>query len=95
VVQQSDSSAKQLSDISRAVRGDVTLENLLGVLVARLDSCRRLPIFEYEAGREGYAGCATAFRELANADRNSVNQLLQRLQDHLAETGHERNGIRP
>ena len=95
VIQQGDTASRRLSDVSRAHPGDVTLQNLLGVLVTKLDSCRRLPIFEYEAGSEGHAACAKAFRELADAERESVNQLLTCLQQHLAETGHGPNGVRP
>ena len=95
VIQQGEPASRRLSDVSRAHPGDVTLQNLLGVLVAKLDTCRRLPIFEYEAGSEGYAACATAFRRLADAERESVNQLLACLQDHLVETGADRQGSRP
>jgi hypothetical protein len=95
VIQQGDTASRRLSDVSRAHPGDVTLQNLLGVLVTKLDSCRRLPIFEYEAGSEGHAACAKAFRELADAERESVNELLTCLQQHLAETGHGPNGVRP
>ena len=94
VIQQGDTASRRLSDVSRAHPGDVTLQNLLGVLTAKLDSCRRLPIFEYEAGSEGFSACAKAFRELADAERESVNQLLNCLQDHLAETVAERKGVR-
>jgi hypothetical protein len=95
VIQQGEPASRRLSDVSRAHPGDVTLQNLLGVLVAKLDTCRRLPIFEYEAGSEGYAACATEFRRLADAERESVNQLLNCLQDHLVETGADRQGSRP
>jgi hypothetical protein len=94
VIQQGEPASRRLSDVSRAHPGDVTLQNLLGVLVAKLDTCRRLPIFEYEAGSEGYAACAQAFRRLADAERETVNQLLTCLQDHLTETGADRQGGR-
>jgi hypothetical protein len=94
VIQQEEPASRRLSDVSRAHPGDVTLQNLLGVLVAKLDTCRRLPIYEYEAGSEGYAVCSQAFRRLADAERESVNQLLACLQDHLVETGAERQGGR-
>jgi hypothetical protein len=94
VIQQGEPASRRLSDVSRAQPGDVTLQNLLGVLVAKLDTCRRLPIFEYEAGSEGYAACSKAFRDLADAERASVNELLACLQDHLTETGADRKGSR-
>jgi hypothetical protein len=94
VIQQGEPASRRLSDVSRAHPGDVTLQNLLGVLVAKLDTCRRLPIFEYEAGSEGYAVCAQAFREMADAERESVDQLLACLHAHLTETGADRKGLR-
>jgi len=95
VIQHGDTVSRRLSDVSRAHPGDVTLQNLLGVLVAKLDTCRRLPIFEYEAGSEGHAACAKAFRELADAERQSVNELLDCLQQHLVDTAAERKGVQP
>src|SRR3954470_12547636 len=49
VIQHGDSQSRRLSDVSRTEPGDVTLQNLLGVLVTKLDSCRRLPLFAFEA----------------------------------------------
>jgi rubrerythrin len=96
VIQQGDSSAsRRLSDVSRAHPGDVTLQNLLGVVVAKLDSCRRLPIFAFEAANEGHPACAQAFRDLARAERESMDELLAHLARYLAERDHQRNGIRP
>lgn len=95
VIQHGDSQSRRLSDVSRAQPGDVTLQNLLGVLVAKLDSCRRLPLFAFEAANEGHATCAQAFRELAEAERAALDALLGHLAEHLAEREHERKGIRP
>jgi hypothetical protein len=93
VIQHGDTSAsRRLSDVSRAHPGDVTLQNLIGVLAVKLDSCRRLPILEYEAGSEGHVACAKAFRELAEVERHSVNQLITCLQQHLVDTEPERKG---
>jgi rubrerythrin len=95
VIQHGDSQSKRLSDVSRAQPGDVTLQNLLGVLVTKLDSCRRLPLFAFEAANEGHATCAEAFRELADAERAALDALLTHLAAHLAEREHERKGFRP
>ena len=95
VIQHGDSQSRRLSDVSRAQPGDVTLQNLLGVLVAKLDSCRRLPLFAFEAANEGHVTCAQAFRELADAERASLDTLLTHLAEHLAEREHDRKGIRP
>jgi len=94
-MQQRENASRRLSDVSRAHPGDATLQNLLGLVVAKLDTCRRLPIFEYEAGSEGNDQCASAFRALADAERESVNRLLTCLQNHLVETEAERQGSRP
>jgi hypothetical protein len=95
VIQHGDSQSRRLSDVSRAQPGDVTLQNLLGVLVAKLDSCRRLPLFAFEAANEGQGTCAQAFRELAEAEREALDTLLTHLSEHLAEREQERKGIRP
>ena len=95
VIQHGESAAKRrLSDVSRAEPGDASLQNLLTVLVAKLDSCRRLPILEYEAASEGHAACEQAFRELAEVERRSINRLLACLELHLAEVAAERAGAR-
>ena len=95
VIQPSDKASRRLSDVGRARPGDVTLQNILGVLVAKLDSCRRLPVFAFEASNEGHAECAQAFRDLADAERESLDELLGCLEQHLADTSHLRKGIRP
>ena len=45
---------RRLSDLRRAQPADATLKNLLGVLNAKLELCASLPVFEWEAGTEGY-----------------------------------------
>jgi hypothetical protein len=95
VIQHGDSQSRRLSDVSRSQPGDVTLQNLLGVLVTKLDSCRRLPLYAFEAANEGHATCAQAFRDLAEAERTSLDALLTQLAEHLAERDHARKGIRP
>jgi rubrerythrin len=94
VIQQGDSTSRRLSDVSRARPGDVTLQNLLGVLEGKLDSCRRLPIFAFEAANEGHHVCAEAFRELAEAERASLDQLLVHLAQYLADREHQQKGVR-
>ena len=95
MIQHGDSQSRRLSDVSRAHPGDVTLQNLLGVLVTKLDSCRRLPLFAFEAANEGHTTCAQAFSELAESERVALDTLLAHLAEHLAEREHERKGIRP
>jgi len=87
VLQPDDSAAsRRLSDLRRAQPADTTLQNLLGLLNAKLDLCSRLPVFEYEAGSEGHDACAAAFRDLAAVERHSFNELLVCLRAHLNES---------
>ena len=95
MIQQVDTASRRLSDVSRAHPGDVTLQNLLSVLTAKLDSCRRLPLFAFEAANEGNAACAQAFRDLADAERASMDELLAHLERHLADRDPQRNGTWP
>ena len=74
---------RRLSDLRRAQPADATLRNLLGVLNAKLELCASLPVFEWEAGSEGYEECAIAFRRLAEAERQSCSVVLDRLREHL------------
>jgi hypothetical protein len=71
-----------INDI-RGEAADATLQNLLGVLSAKLDMCARLPVFAFEAGNAGHESCATAFRELAAVERRSFEELLACLKAHL------------
>jgi hypothetical protein len=88
VLQPDDTNAaRSLQDLRRAQPADATLQNLLGVLSAKLELCARLPIFEYEAGAEGHDDCADAFRVLADTERASFNALLDCLRRHLRATG--------
>ena len=72
--------------------GDATLQNLLGVLSAKLDLCARLPVFAFEAGNAGNESCALAFRRLADTERRSFDELLACLKTHL-EAASEQNGV--
>jgi hypothetical protein len=84
VLQPDDSAAaRRLSDLRRAQPADATLQNLIGLLSAKLELCARLPVFEYEAGSDGHAACAATFRELAELERRSFNSLLICLREHL------------
>jgi hypothetical protein len=87
VLQPDDSAAaRRLSDLRRAQPADTTLQNLLGLLNAKLDLCARLPVFEYEAGSDGHDACAAAFRDLAAVERHSFHELLVCLRAHLNES---------
>ena len=78
--------ARRLSDLRSAHPADATLQNLLRTLSAKLDSCGRLPVLEYEARVEGYEACAMTFNELAEAERRAFDELLACLRRHLDAT---------
>jgi hypothetical protein len=74
-----------ISDLRRGHPADATLQNLLGVLSAKLELCSRLPVLEYEASNEGHEPCAAAFRQLAEVERRSLDDLLDTLHQHLEQ----------
>jgi hypothetical protein len=84
-----------ISDLRGAQPADATLQNLLGVLSAKLELCSRLPIFEYEAGNEGHEATAAAFRHLAEVERRSFNEMLACLRQHLEELSAADASARP
>ena len=79
----SSEATRRLGDLRRTQPADATLKNLLGVLSAKLELCATLPVFEWEAGREGHAESATAFRDLAEAERLSCCDVIEQLQAFL------------
>jgi hypothetical protein len=83
---------RRLGDLRRAQPGDVTLRNLLGVLNAKLELCASLPVFEWEAGNEGWTERAAAFRDLADAERRSCSVVLEQLRTHLEQRAATRGG---
>jgi hypothetical protein len=83
---------KRLSDLRRGQPADATLKNLLGVLSAKLELCASLPVYEWEAVSEGYEACARAFRELAEAERRSCSEVIDRLREHLVQRADTQGG---
>jgi hypothetical protein len=86
VVSNPSNPGPRLSDLARVHPADRTLQNLLGTLSAKLELCSRLPIFEYEANSEGHNACAAAFQDLAANERQTFNDLLVCLRNHLDAT---------
>jgi hypothetical protein len=84
--QDESTAARRLSDLRRAQPGDPTLKNLLGILNTKLDLCARLPVFEYEARSQGHEHCVKGLRRLAEVERQSLNEFLVCLRDHLDDT---------
>lgn len=85
---------RRLTDLRRAQPADATLKNLLDVLTAKLELCASLPVYEWEAGSEGFEDCAAAFRDLAEAERRSCGHVIDRLREHLVRCASEQ-GVNP
>jgi hypothetical protein len=85
VLPNESTTARRLSDL-RARPADATLQNLLATLSAKLDLCGRLPIYEYEADREGHDACAATFHRLLEAERRSFEEIVVCLRRHLEAT---------
>jgi hypothetical protein len=72
---------------------DHTLQNLLGLLNAKLELCSKLPIYEYEAASQGHVHCVAAFQRLADHERSSFDEILATLRIHLDATAHKEVGV--
>jgi hypothetical protein len=77
------STAQRLAELRRAHPHDATLQNLLAVITAKLDLSARLPVFEYEADSEGFSDTASFMSALASAERESLEDILTSLRQHL------------
>lgn len=74
---------KRIGDLRRRQPGDATLRNLLGVLDAKLDLCATLPVYEWEAGREGHTRSADTFHALAELEHRSCSHVIEELRRYL------------
>jgi len=83
---QRPTTAQRLAELRSAQPCDTTLQNLLSVLTAKLDLSARLPVFEYEADSEGFPEVASFMSALASAERESVQDILRSLRQHLDRT---------
>jgi hypothetical protein len=72
------SSLRQPSD-------EVTLQSLLTVLSSKLELSGRLPLYAFEADKEGLDQLAHVFGEVREMERRSVELLRVALLDHLRE----------
>lgn len=80
------STAQRLAELRRAQPHDATLQNLLTVLSTKLDLSTRLPVFEFEADSEGFPDAASFMSALASAERESLQDVLASLRQHLDRT---------
>jgi hypothetical protein len=74
---------RRLNELRATMPADHTLQNLLGVLNAKLELCSKLPIYEYEAVSQGHTHCVRAFQLLAERERSSFDEILATLRVHL------------
>lgn len=92
---QNSSSADRLVELRRAHPYDATLQNLLAVLTVKLDLSTRLPVYEYEADSEGFSDTASFLSAVASAERESVQDILASLRQHLDRTAERSNSEVP
>jgi hypothetical protein len=83
---QNSTPADRLAELRRAHPYDATLQNLLAVLTAKLELSTRLPVYEYEADSEGFSDTASFLSAVASAERESVQEILGSLRQHLDRT---------
>jgi hypothetical protein len=60
-----------------------TVHNLVQTLSVKLDSAARYHLYEEDAKEEGLEDCVDVFARLADRDRESIDDLLQCLKDHI------------
>ena len=78
--------SRRIGELRRMQPADATMKNLLALLTAKLELCEGLPVWEWEAGHEGHREQAAGFRTLADAERRSAVDIMDRLREHLERT---------
>ncbi len=74
---------RRFSDLQAGLAADTTLRNMLALLVQKLETNAKLPLFSYEAAQEGFDDCAELFDRLAVGERAQIDELVHGLQRHL------------
>jgi hypothetical protein len=72
-----------IGELRRAQPVDATTRNLLTVINSKLELSSHLPVFEWEAAKDGHDRCAETFRALLDTERHVCAELLECLQTHL------------
>jgi hypothetical protein len=94
VLDRDDSTAvRRLTELRATMPADHTLQNLLGLLNAKLELCSKLPIYEYEAASQGHVHCVVAFQRLAEQERTTFDEILATLRVHLDATTRKELGV--
>jgi hypothetical protein len=76
-------SATRLADLRRQRPGDATLRDLLEILGSKLELCRRLPVYQYDAAHDGFDACAAELAELIVMERRMCERVVEMLHGHL------------
>jgi hypothetical protein len=63
-----------------------TVHNLVQTLSVKLDSAHRYGLYQEDAIREGHEDCAQVFVDIAARERETIDRLLQCLEERLGET---------
>src|SRR5829696_8475486 len=63
-----------------------TVHNLVQTLSVKLDSAHRYGLYQEDAVREGHEDCAQVFADIAARERETIDRLLQCLDERLGET---------
>src|SRR4051794_14208246 len=82
--------ARSLQEIRDDRAGRETLAHVVSVLSANLELAALLGAYEYEAGEDGLPEFAEAFRQVAKANRTSIQVMMELLMDggaHLPPIG--------
>lgn len=83
---ESFSSLRRLVDLQAHQPADVTLQDIISLLTAKLALCHKLPVFEYNAASGGDEHVAQTFRDLMVAERASCDRVLVLLRAYLEES---------
>jgi len=60
-----------------------TVHNVVQTLSTKLDSAARYGLYQEDARQDGMEDCAEVFARLADRDRESIEELLGCLRDHI------------
>ena len=64
-----------------------TIHNLVQTLSVKLDSAARYGLYQEDANKDGFDDCAELFERLAQREQESIDDLMGRLRDHVADGG--------
>lgn len=62
-----------------------TIHNLIQTLSTKLDSAARYGLYMEDARTDGYDDCAKMFERLAGREKESIDDLLACLEEHVGE----------